>query len=72
VVKVGLRAYSDTCLARTWKYQEWSYWMSEMLHGMSDSSADPFLARLARARFQRILDSPAATRYWAEMMTGLG
>jgi p-hydroxybenzoate 3-monooxygenase len=68
----GLRAYSDTCLARTWKYQEWSYWMSEMLHGMSGASADPFLARLARARFQRILDSQAAARYWAEMMTGLG
>jgi p-hydroxybenzoate 3-monooxygenase len=68
----GLRAYSDLCLERTWKYQEWSYWMSEMLHDMSGASADPFLARLARARFQRLLDSPAAARSWAEMMTGLG
>lgn len=68
----GLRAYSQVCLARTWKYQEWSYWMSEMLLGLSGADADPFLARLARARFQRVLDSPAATRYWAEMMTGLG
>jgi p-hydroxybenzoate 3-monooxygenase len=67
-----LRAYSDSCLARTWKYQEWSYWMSEMLHGMSGSNADPFRARLARARFERVAGSPAATRYWAEMMTGLG
>jgi p-hydroxybenzoate 3-monooxygenase len=63
---------SDLCLERTWKYQEWSYWMSEMLHDMSGASADPFLARLARARFQRLLDSPAAARSWAEMMTGLG
>jgi p-hydroxybenzoate 3-monooxygenase len=68
----GLTAYSDVCLARTWKYQEWSYWMSEMLHNMSGSNADPFRARLARARFERLADSPAATRYWAEMMTGLG
>jgi p-hydroxybenzoate 3-monooxygenase len=68
----GLRAYSDVCLTRTWKYQEWSYWMSEMLLDMSGANADPFRARLARARFQRVLDSPAATRYWAEMMTGLG
>lgn len=68
----GLRGYSATCLARTWKYQEWSYWMSEMLHGMSDANADPFRARMATARFERVLASPAATRYWAEMMTGLG
>lgn len=70
--QAGLRAYSDACLARTWKYQEWSYWMSEMLHDMSGANANPFRARLAQARFQRLLDSPAATRYWAEMMTGLG
>jgi len=68
----GLRGYSGTCLARTWKYQEWSYWLSEMLHGMSGANSDPFRARLAQARFERLLASPAATRYWAEMMTGLG
>jgi p-hydroxybenzoate 3-monooxygenase len=68
----GLRAYSDVCLERTWKYQEWSYWMSEMLFDLSGPDADPFRARLARARLRRVLDSPAAARYWAEMMTGLG
>jgi p-hydroxybenzoate 3-monooxygenase len=68
----GLRAYSDVCLERTWKYQEWSYWMSEMLLDLSGPDADPFRARLARARLRRVLDSPAGARYWAEMMTGLG
>jgi p-hydroxybenzoate 3-monooxygenase len=68
----GLRGYSDTCLARTWKYQEWSYWFSEMLHDMSGGGVDPFRARMAEARFERVLASPTATRYWAEMMTGLG
>ena len=66
----GLRSYSAVCLARTWKYQEWSHWMSEMLHGMCDP--DVFRARLARARFERVASTPAGARYWAELMTGLG
>jgi p-hydroxybenzoate 3-monooxygenase len=66
----GLRSYSSVCLARTWKYQEWSHWMSEMLHGMCHQ--DGFRARLARARFERVASTPAGARYWAELMTGLG
>lgn len=66
----GLASYSDVCLARTWKYQEWSHWMSEMLHGMCE--ADVFRARLARARFERVAATEIGARYWAEFMTGLG
>jgi len=66
----GLASYSDMCLARTWKYQEWSQWMSEMLHGMCDT--DVFRARLARARFERVASTEIGARYWAEYMTGMG
>ncbi len=66
----GLRSYSGVCLARTWKYQEWSHWMSEMLHGMCE--ADVFRSRLARARFERVAGTAVGGRYWAEYMTGLG
>jgi len=66
----GLRSYSDVCLSRTWKYQEWSHWMSEMLHGMC--GPDTFRTRLARARFERVASTPVGARYWAELMTGLG
>jgi p-hydroxybenzoate 3-monooxygenase len=40
----GLRGYSGTCLARTWKYQEWSHWMAEMLCGACPENASPAAA----------------------------
>jgi p-hydroxybenzoate 3-monooxygenase len=67
-----LRGYSATCLARTWKYQEWSHWMSDMLHGMCPQNADPFRGKLARARFDRALNTETGRAYWAELWTGLG
>ena len=33
----ALHAYSGTCLARTWRYQEYSNWLAEMVHGASGS-----------------------------------
>lgn len=68
----GLRAYSATCLARTWKYQEWSHWMADMLCGLCPENATPFRRRLARARLDRVLNTPAGRAYWAELHTGLG
>jgi p-hydroxybenzoate 3-monooxygenase len=68
----GLRAYSDTCLARTWKYQEWSHWMADMLCGACPANASPFRQRLARARLDRVLGSDTGRAYWAELWTGLG
>ena len=37
-----LNGYSEACLRRVWQYQEFSQWLSEMLHGAS--SGDPFRA----------------------------
>lgn len=68
----GLRGYSETCLARTWRYQEWSHWMAGMLFGMCPENADPFAARLARARFERTQATEAGNRFWSDLQTGLG
>ncbi len=67
----GLRGYSDTCLARTWRYQEWSEWFAEMIFSMCPRNADRFGSRLAMARFERVLAMPTAARHWAELWTGL-
>jgi p-hydroxybenzoate 3-monooxygenase len=71
----GLRAYSDTCLARTWRYQEYADWMSGMLLALCGprAAADPYAARIARARLARGAD-PASTAAlaWGELITGLG
>jgi p-hydroxybenzoate 3-monooxygenase len=71
----ALRAYSDTCLARTWRYQEYSNWLAEMVHGASGSpvgGGGSFRQRIMRARLERLLSSDIAARYYAEMFTGLG
>lgn len=68
----GLRSYSGDCLARNWRYQEFAEWLSQMLLDMCGPARDPFRARLARARFERVLSSPAGALYYSEMMTGLG
>ena len=71
----GLRAYSDTCLARTWRYQEYADWMTGMLIPLCGprAAADPYAARIARARLARGADpASAAARAWGELITGLG
>jgi p-hydroxybenzoate 3-monooxygenase len=71
----ALRAYSGTCLARTWRYQEYSNWLAEMVHGASGSpvgGGSSFRERIMRARLERLLSSGIAARYYAEMFTGLG
>ncbi|MEU9981182.1 4-hydroxybenzoate 3-monooxygenase [Streptomyces sp. NPDC050856] len=64
----GLAGYSEACLRRVWQYQEFSLWLSELLHGAS--SGDPFRAGSADARLRRILGSPAAARAFAEVYIG--
>lgn len=66
----GLSGYSEACLPRVWQYQEFSRWLSELLHGAS--SGDPFQAGIATARLRRILGSPAAAAAFAELYIGKG
>jgi p-hydroxybenzoate 3-monooxygenase len=70
----GLRAYSDTCLARTWRYQEYADWWSSMFFSRCGerAAADPYGARVAEARLARFTEpSSAAALAWGAMMTGL-
>lgn len=67
----ALDAYSETCLERVWNHQEFSRWMTEMLHEAGDDTlAGPFRRRLARARLDRLFTSTPAARAFADLMTG--
>jgi p-hydroxybenzoate 3-monooxygenase len=66
----GLRDYSAACLQHTWTYQEFSRWMTEMVHDPGQQ-ADPFRARLARARLDRLLHSATAAQEFGELIAGL-
>ncbi|NJP99486.1 4-hydroxybenzoate 3-monooxygenase [Streptomyces zingiberis] len=66
----GLAGYSDACLRRVWAYQEFSQWLSEVMHG--PSSGDPFRAGAAGARLRRLLESEAAATSFAEVYLGGG
>jgi p-hydroxybenzoate 3-monooxygenase len=70
----GLRAYSGTCLARTWRYQDYADWWSQMFFSRcgEHAAADPYGARVARARLARFTEpSSSAALAWGELMTGL-
>ncbi|WP_406348009.1 4-hydroxybenzoate 3-monooxygenase [Streptomyces sp. NBC_00144] len=64
----GLAGYSEAALRRVWQYQEFSQWLSDVLHGAS--SGDRFRAGTARARLGRILESGTAARAFAGQYMG--
>ena len=64
-----LDQYSDKCLDRVWRVQDFSSFMSLMLHRYSDD--DGFRGRLQRAQLAYICSSEAASRSLAENYVGL-
>jgi len=66
----GLAAYSAVCLRRTWDYQEFSRWFTEMVHDSADESAEPFRRQLAKARLDRLFSSEPAATAFADLMAG--
>jgi p-hydroxybenzoate 3-monooxygenase len=64
-----LDAYSDTCLRRVWRVQQFSSWMTSMLHRFPDD--DAFGARLQLAQLEAIVGSRAAATALAENYVGL-
>jgi p-hydroxybenzoate 3-monooxygenase len=61
--------YSERCLRRVWRVQDFSSFMSSMLHRFPDD--DGFLGRLQRAQLGYVCSSEAAARSLAENYVGL-
>ena len=65
----GLDAYSEKCLARVWKAQRFSWWMTLMLHRFASDGA--FDQRRQRAELEYVAGSRAASLSLAENYVGL-
>ncbi|WP_417234170.1 4-hydroxybenzoate 3-monooxygenase [Arthrobacter sp.] len=63
-----LEGYSDLALKRVWKAQNFSYWMTSMLHTPPD--ANPFLLRRALGELETVTSSRFGQQYLAESYTG--
>jgi len=64
----GLDHYSDRALKRIWKAERFSWWMTMLLHRMSDN---PFDQRLQLAELDYLFRSKAAATAFAENYVGL-
>lgn len=70
--ETDLQAYSSTCLAHVWKYQEFAVEMTDMLHDAGDATQHgPFKQLVARARLANLFTSPTAARLHSEYQRGL-
>ncbi|MGB9182745.1 MAG: 4-hydroxybenzoate 3-monooxygenase [Solirubrobacteraceae bacterium] len=67
--ETGLDEYSERCLARVWRAQHFSWWMTTMLH--NDPGDDDYGRRLQRAQLEYVASSPAAATSLAENYVGL-
>ncbi|MDG3439704.1 4-hydroxybenzoate 3-monooxygenase [Nitrospirillum amazonense] len=65
----GLDAYAATCLARIWKGERFSWYMTTMLH--TDEAASPFEHRIREADLDYVVSSRAAATALAENYVGL-
>lgn len=63
-----LEQYSALCLRRIWKAERFSWWMTSMLHRLSD---DPFEQRIRRAELDYFTGSGAGLATIAENYVGL-
>jgi p-hydroxybenzoate 3-monooxygenase len=64
-----LDAYSDRCLARVWRAQHFSWWMTTMLHPAPDE--DAYGAELALSQLRYVVSSRAQATALAENYVGL-
>lgn len=65
----GLKGYSQKALARVWKAQRFSWWMTTMLHRFPANS--PYEDKLQQTELQYLLSSDAAKHTMAENYVGL-
>jgi p-hydroxybenzoate 3-monooxygenase len=64
-----IETYSERCLARVWKAERFSWWMTSLLHRFPE--ADAFARRLQQAEFAYLASSRAAQTALAENYIGL-
>ncbi|WP_406858136.1 4-hydroxybenzoate 3-monooxygenase [Alsobacter sp. KACC 23698] len=67
--EAGLDAYSGRALARIWKSERFSWWMTSLLHRFADQNA--FERRMQEAEFIYLEESRAARTSLAENYVGL-
>jgi p-hydroxybenzoate 3-monooxygenase len=65
----GLDAYSTRALARVWKAERFSWWMTSLLHKFPDTG--PFGERIQLAELEYLVGSRAASTALAENYVGL-
>jgi len=65
----GIEHYSQRCLARIWKAERFSWWMTRLLHQFPDE--DRIEARFQQAELDYLLKSEAGQRTIAENYVGL-
>jgi len=65
----GIDAYSARALARVWKAERFSWWMTTMLHNFPDT--DAFTARIQLAELSYVVSSAAAMASLSENYVGL-
>lgn len=64
-----LAAYGETALARVWKAERFSWWMTNLLHKLHDEAS--FEARMQQAELDYLASSRAAQTALAENYVGL-
>jgi p-hydroxybenzoate 3-monooxygenase len=64
----GLERYSERALARVWKAERFSWWMTTLLHRISEN---PFDQKLQLAELDYLFRSKAAATVFAENYVGL-
>jgi p-hydroxybenzoate 3-monooxygenase len=65
----GLDAYSDRALARIWKAQRFSWWMTSLLHSFPDTTG--YDRKLQGVELDYLFSSEAALTSLAENYVGL-
>ena len=65
----ALETYSARCLARVWRAEHFSWWMTSMLH--RPEGGDPFDAQLQLSQLRYVTSSTAAATSLAENYVGL-
>ena len=63
-----LDSYSDRALQRIWKAQNFSYWMTSMLHERPDTN--PFERKRQLGELNAVVNSRYGSAYLAEAYTG--